>query len=262
METGLYLTFAVFFFYFRKLDGLVGDTISLKDQANNAHCSYTLIGKSFYTFGVGFAFPKDSPWLEKATLSVLKHQENGTIERIKTLRFPSKTCPNSKVPQFDISDFSGLFLTVFGVVVFGILAIFTELFLISFLTKHWRWLGYFGRKLRHFLLEIKSNEEDVEFHFFKPFGERSWDLNHGKRTLHNGNGSNGVNGRAGFKNYGFSVKDFHDNWMNSSRVSCRSLSFNDTTEDGHKTVEISNGTTSTTMQGTNAEEDAPNPSTI
>jgi len=124
---------------------------------------------------------------------------------------------------------------VAGIIVFGVLALSVEVFLIVILTRHWKWLGKLGSKLRHFVLEIKSDDEQVDFYFFKSFGEKSWDLKHSKRApeIQNGNLRNGVHsgGRAGFRNYGFSSRDLNDEWINSTnRMSCSSISINEATD--------------------------------
>ena len=248
--TLLLLLLSLLLLYSRKLDGLVGDTISLQAQARNTHCKFRLIGKSFYNFGVGFAFPKGSPWIYKATLSSLKHQENGTIERIKTLRFPPTSCTNTHARDFGIADFSGLFVLVAGVVLFGVLALFVEILLIVILTKYWMLMGCLANKLRYFFLGIEKNEENIDFHFFRSFDKKSWDLNHTYHTSTNGhirNGSIGraefgTNGRVGIKNYGFS-ENVEDDWFRSSRASVRSLSVSEFMPSEHKTGEISNGST-------------------
>lgn len=249
----------LFLLYLRKLDGLVGDTITLQAQARNTHCKFRLIGKSFYNFGVGFAFPKGSPWIDKATLTALKHQENGTIERIKKLRFPTSSCTNSHARDFGIADFSGLFVLVASVVIFGVLALFVEIILIIILTKYWTLMGCLASKLRYFFLGIEKNEENIDFQFFRSFGKKSWDVNHDNHVKTNGHIQNGIGrtefgniGRAGLKNYGFSG-DVDDDWLRSSRGSARSLSISEFMPSEHKTGEICNGCTNNTKETAEAQ---------
>ncbi|XP_031566307.1 glutamate receptor ionotropic, NMDA 1-like isoform X2 [Actinia tenebrosa] len=216
----------------RKLDGLVGDEISLQAQANLANCDYNLIGTKFYEFGVGFAFKKDSPWLHKATLSVLKNQENGTIEHIKKLRFPSKPCEKLSFRRFNIDDFSGLFITVLLVIMFGILALVAELFIIFILIKYWEFLGCFGRKLRYFIFGVKESDRHlIDIQWISAFGRsfgKSWDVNikTPQASLNNGHimYQNGFSAKNGIKNDGFFISDdFSNGLFSATRASGRSL---------------------------------------
>lgn len=212
---------------------MVGDEISLQAQANLANCDYKLIGSKFYEFGVGFAFQKDSPWLHKATLSVLKNQENGTIEHIKKLRFPSKPCEKLSFRRFDIEDFSGLFITVILVILFGIVALVVELFIIYILIKYWELLGWFGKKLRYFIFGIKESDRHlIDIQWISAFGRRfgkSWDvnLNTPQVSLNNGHSvhQNGFSAHKGIRNDAFFISDdFSNGLFSATRASGRSLS--------------------------------------
>ncbi|XP_001639888.2 glutamate receptor ionotropic, NMDA 1 [Nematostella vectensis] len=184
-----------------KLDGLVGDEVSLQSQANVDDCKFSLIKKSFYNLGVAFAFPKGSPWASEATLSVLKNQENGTLDQIRKLRFPKNTCQKQSVRKFGIADFSGLFVTVVIVIAFGLLAVIFEVIVVIILMKGEKCLGKVGVFLREFVLGVKEGDRLLNFRELYSFSitEKSWNINKDKNKRKT---SPGV---LGYQNGGFVV---------------------------------------------------------
>lgn len=143
-----------------KIDGLVGDYLSLQQAANKIpDCSYSLAGPNFYNFGYGFAFPKGSPWTEEATLSVLKNQENGSIQAILDYWFNKKEC-NQPVKELSAEKFIGLFLLLVGVIAFSIMALISEMLIIFLLVKFGRRLGPIGKFMKRMIFSVRKGEEN------------------------------------------------------------------------------------------------------
>lgn len=143
------------------LHGMVGDYLSLQQAGNeDPQCRYSLAGPNFYTFGYGFAFPKGSPWMEEATLSVLKNQENGSIQAIIDYWFNKKECSTVPVKKLDYHKFVGLFLLIGGVIGFCFLALLSEMLIIFLLMKFGRHLGPLGKFLKRMIFSVRKGEEN------------------------------------------------------------------------------------------------------
>ncbi|XP_022790062.1 glutamate [NMDA] receptor subunit 1-like [Stylophora pistillata] len=144
-----------------KLDGLVGDYLSLQQAGNtDPKCSYSLAGGNFYHFGYGFVFPKGSPWIEEATLSVLKNQENGSIQAILDYWFNKKECTTRPVKELGPEKLIGLFLLLLGVIGFSIMALISEMLFIFVLVKFGRHLGPLGKSLTRMIFSVRKGEEN------------------------------------------------------------------------------------------------------
>ncbi|KAL9978811.1 hypothetical protein ACROYT_G016377 [Oculina patagonica] len=144
----------------KQIDGLVGDYLSLQQAANKVpNCSYSLAGPNFYTFGYGFAFPKGSPWAEEANLSVLKNQENGSIQAIMDYWFNKKEC-TTPVKELGAEKFIGLFLLLVGVIGFSIMALISEMLIIFALIKFGRRLGPLGKFMKRMIFSVRKGEEN------------------------------------------------------------------------------------------------------
>ena len=138
----------------------MGDYLSLQQAANKIpDCSYSLAGPNFYNFGYGFAFPKGSPWAEEATLSVLKNQENGSIQAILDYWFNKKEC-GQPVQELSAEKFIGLFLLLVGVIAFSIMALISEMLIIFLLVKFGRRLGPMGKFLKRMIFSVRKGEEN------------------------------------------------------------------------------------------------------
>lgn len=138
----------------------MGDYLSLQQAANKIpDCSYSLAGPNFYNFGYGFAFPKGSPWAEEATLSVLKNQENGSIQAILDYWFNEKEC-SQPVKELAADKFIGLFLLLVGVIAFSIMALISEMLIIFVLVKFGRRLGPMGKFLKRMIFSVRKGEEN------------------------------------------------------------------------------------------------------
>ena len=136
--------------------------MSLSQIANtDKNCSFKLLKDHSLESGYGFAVTKTSPWLREISLSVLTHQENGTVQSIVNRWFPKSVCGTLEYRKLETSDFIGLFWTVFTVSVFSLLALFAEMVTLFALVKFGKRLGPFGRFLKRFLLNVKPGEEDL-----------------------------------------------------------------------------------------------------
>ena len=139
---------------------MVGDYLSLQQAANKVNnCSYSLAGPNFYNFGYGFAFPKGSPWAKEATLSVLKNQENGSIQAIMDYWFSKKEC-RTPVSGLGAEKLIGLFLLLVGVIGFSIIALLVEILIIFAMIKFGRRLGPMGKFMRRMILNVRKGEEN------------------------------------------------------------------------------------------------------
>lgn len=150
------------FSYFNRsqLQGMIGDTHSLQQAGNkDQDCRYSLAGENFYTHGYGFAFPKGSPWVQEATLSVLKNQENGSIETIKDYWF-KRVCETVAVGKLDYDKFVGLFLLIVGVIAFSFTALLSEILIIFLLIKFGKRLGPLGKFLKRMIFSVRKGEEN------------------------------------------------------------------------------------------------------
>ena len=140
---------------------MVGDYLSLQQVGNeDPQCRFSLAGPNFYTYGYGFAFPKGSPWMEEATLSVLKNQENGSIQAIIDYWFNKKECKTVPVKKLDHHKFVGLFLLIAGVIGFCFLALLSEMLIIFLLMKFGRHLGPVGKFLKRMIFSVRRGEEN------------------------------------------------------------------------------------------------------
>lgn len=164
---------------FRIIDGLVGDYLSLQHIANtDKNCSFSLIKEDSLKSGYGFAVPKNSPWLNDISLSVLKHQENNTVQTIEERWFPETTCGSSEPYPLKAVDLVSLFWVVGTAAAFSLLALLVETLMVFLLIKCGKCLGPFGRLLKRFLFNVKRGEEDrftLQYHQ-AGFLARSWSV--------------------------------------------------------------------------------------
>ena len=138
----------------------MGDYLTLQQAANKIpDCSYSLAGPNFYNFGYGFAFPKGSPWAEEANLSVLKNQENGSIQAILDYWFSQKEC-SQPVKELAAEKFIGLFLLLVGVIAFSIMALISEMLVIFLLVKFGKRLGPIGKFMKRMIFSVRKGEEN------------------------------------------------------------------------------------------------------
>ena len=100
------------------------------------------------------------PWLQEISLSVLKHQENSTVQSIEERWFPEQTCGGNGYRPLEAIDFVGLFWVLVGVAAFSLLALLVESLMVFALIKCGRCLGPFGRLLKRFLFNMEKGEED------------------------------------------------------------------------------------------------------
>ncbi|KAL9962532.1 hypothetical protein ACROYT_G031640 [Oculina patagonica] len=143
------------------IDGLIGDYLSLQHIANtDKNCSFSLIKENSLRSGYGFAVSKNSPWLNDISLSVLKHQENNTVQTIEKRWFPETTCGSSEPHPLEAVDLVSLFWVVATVAAFSLLALLVETLMVFLLIKCGKCLGPFGRLLKRFLFNVKRGEED------------------------------------------------------------------------------------------------------
>ena len=136
--------------FFRTIDGLIGDCLSFRHIAStDKNCSFTLIKEHSLKSGYGFAVSKHGmPWLQEISLSVLKHQENNTVQSIEERWFPKQTCGGNEHRPLRAIDFVGLFWVLVGVVALSLLALLVEGLMVLTLIKCGRCLGPFGRLLK------------------------------------------------------------------------------------------------------------------
>lgn len=146
-----------------EIHGLVGDYLSLRQIANKMpDCSHCMAGSNFYTYGLAFAMPKNSPWLDDITRVVLEMKENGSISMLEKTYFDEKLC-RSSIAQGSLSilHFSGLFLTVAGTIAFCFIALLAEVITIFVLVRFSRHLGALGKFSIRLLFDIKKGEEHL-----------------------------------------------------------------------------------------------------
>lgn len=149
------------FLSYSKLHGFIGNYQSLQQAGNkDPKCRFRLAGPNFYTYGYGFAFPKGSPWIEEAELSVLKNQENGSIQAIMDYWFNKKDCHTVPVKSLDYDKFVGLFLLIAGVIAFCFMALAMEMLVIFLLIKFGRHLGPLGKFLKRMIFSVRRGEEN------------------------------------------------------------------------------------------------------
>lgn len=141
---------------------MIGDFLSLRHIAStDKSCSFSLIKENSLKSGYGFAVSKQGmPWLQEISLSVLKHQENSTVQSIEERWFPKQTCEGIDHRRLEAIDFVGLFWVVAGVTAFSLLALLVESLMVFTLLKCGKCLGPFGRLLKRFLFNVKRGEED------------------------------------------------------------------------------------------------------
>lgn len=145
-----------------EIDGLVADYLSLRQAANKVpNCSFGLAGPNFYTHGVAFAVPKNSPWLDDITRVVLEMKENGSISLLEKMYFNEKICRTSIAKDLSILNFSGLFLTVAGTIAFCFLALLAEVIAIFVLVRFGQHLGALGKFSVRLLFDLKKGEEHL-----------------------------------------------------------------------------------------------------
>ena len=153
---------------FRIIDGLIGDYLSLRHIAKtDKNCTFSLIKERSLKSGYGFALLKDSPWLTDISLSVLKHQENDTVQSIEERWFPKSSCESNEPRCLKPVDLASLFWVVISVAAFSLLALLVETLMVFALIKCDKCLGPFGRLLKRFLFNVKRGEEDrftLEYH--------------------------------------------------------------------------------------------------
>ena len=160
-----YQTWAInwsLFFLNSEIDGLVEDYLSLRQAGNkipNRH--YCMAGPNFYTYGVGVAMPKTSPWLEQITKVVFEMKQNGTIKILENMYFDEKMCSSSTAKDLDILNLSGLFLTVAATIGFCFLALLVEVIAIFVLVRFRHQLGALGKFSVRLLFDLKKGEEHL-----------------------------------------------------------------------------------------------------
>lgn len=124
-------------------------------------CNLTLAGPNFYTYGLAFAMPKNSPWLDDITRVVLEMKENGSISMLEKMYFDEKLCRNSIPKDLSIFHFSGLFLTVAATIAFCFLALLAEVIAIFVLVRFSQHLGALGKFSMRLLFDLKKGEEHL-----------------------------------------------------------------------------------------------------
>lgn len=140
----------------------MGDYLSLRQAASKVpNCSFCMAGPNFYTYGIAFAVPKNSPWLEEITRVVLEMKENGSISLLEKMYFDEKLCRTSIAKDLSILNFSGLFLTVAGTVAFCFLALLAEVIAIFVLVRFSQHLGALGKFSMRLLFDLKKGEEHL-----------------------------------------------------------------------------------------------------
>ena len=120
-----------------------------------------MVGKNFYTYGLAFATPKNSPWLDDITRVVLEMKENGSISLLEKMYFDAKLCGSSVAKDLSIFHFSGLFLTVAGTIAFCFLALLAEVIAIFILVRFSQHLGALGKFSMRLLFDLKKGEEHL-----------------------------------------------------------------------------------------------------
>lgn len=120
-----------------------------------------MVGPNFYTFGIGFAVPKGSPWLEDITRVVLEMKENGSISRLEKMYFDKKICRTSTAKDLSIINFSGLFFTVAITIAFCFFALVAEVVAIFVLVRFSQHLGAIGKFSMRLLFDVKKGEEHL-----------------------------------------------------------------------------------------------------
>ena len=155
--------------FFRTIDGLIGDYLSLRHIAStDKNCSFTLIKEHSLKSGYGFAVSKHGmPWLQEISLSVLKHQENNTDQLIEERWFPKQTCGGNEHRPLRAIDFVGLFWVLAAVAAFSLLALLVEGLMVFTLIKCGRCLGPFGRLLKRFLFNVKKGEDSFTLRYLQ-----------------------------------------------------------------------------------------------
>ena len=155
--------------FFRTIDGLIGDCLSFRRIAStDKNCSFTLIKEHSLKSGYGFAVSKHGmPWLQEISLSVLKHQENNTVQSIEERWFPKQTCGGNEHRPLRAIDFVGLFWVLVAVAAFSLLALLVEGLMVFTLIKCGRCLGPFGRLLKRFLFNVKKGEDSFTLRYLQ-----------------------------------------------------------------------------------------------
>lgn len=170
-----------------------------------------MAGKNFYNYGYGFAFRKGSPWTEEATLSVLKNQENGSIQGIIDYWFNKKDCNAIPVKKLSFEKFVGLFLLIAGVIGFCFIALISEMLIIFLLIKFGRHLGPLGKFLKRMIFSVRKGEEnEIRIKWLQLYKRRkSMRPNESQRTV----ASEGSFRRASFYNLSF---DYYGETMDTN----------------------------------------------
>lgn len=157
---------------------MIGDYLSLRHIAStDKSCSFSLIKEHSLKSGYGFAVSKyGMPWLHEISLSVLKYQENNTVQSIEERWFPKDTCGGNEHRPLEAIDFVGLSWVVAAVAAFSLLALLVESLMVFTLIKCGKCLGPFGRLLKRFLFNVKKGEEDYFTLEYRQTGlmARSW----------------------------------------------------------------------------------------
>lgn len=157
---------------------MIGDYLSLRHIAStDKSCSFSLIKEHSLKSGYGFAVSKyGMPWLHEISLSVLKYQENNTVQSIEERWLPKDTCGGNEHRPLEAIDFVGLSWVVAAVAAFSLLALLVESLMVFTLIKCGKCLGPFGRLLKRFLFNVKKGEEDYFTLEYRQTGlmARSW----------------------------------------------------------------------------------------
>lgn len=99
-------------FYYRELDVLIADHISLQyESLNDPSCRLKVVGEPFAMSGAAIAVKKGSPWFPKFNVVLQKLKSKGLTDFIQKFWVSRYKCINEKPPtQLKIQDLSGLFL--------------------------------------------------------------------------------------------------------------------------------------------------------
>lgn len=132
-------------------------------KANNkiANCHFGLAGPTFYTSGLAFAMPKNSPWLEEINKVVFDMKQNGTIDLLEKMHFDEKMCSSSIAKELSVLNLSGLFLALAVTIGFCFLALLIEVLAIFLLVRFRHHLGELGKFAVRLLFDVEKGEEHL-----------------------------------------------------------------------------------------------------
>ena len=136
--------------------------MSLSQIANtDKNCSFKLLRDHSLESGYGFDVTKTSPWLREISLSVLTHQENGTVQSIVNRWFPKSVCGTLAGTENWNQATSLVFSGLASQSVYSLCWLYSQKWLLYLrFLKLGKRLGPFGRFLKRFLLNVKPGTED------------------------------------------------------------------------------------------------------